>query len=56
MSNIGFLETMLQYYLPGLEVSSLDDDEFANKIGWLFQIRQMEKVDQISSVIKNLIQ
>jgi hypothetical protein len=54
MTDTGFLETLLEYYLPGLDVSLLTDEQMAAKLGWLFKIRQMEREDQAVNVMNNL--
>jgi hypothetical protein len=45
---------MLEYYLPGLDVSTLSDEQFIAKVGWLVQIRQLEAADQVNRVFKNI--
>ncbi len=55
VSNIGFLETMLEYYLPGLDASTLSEEQFINKMAWLLKIRGMEKEDNITNVLKNFL-
>lgn len=54
MNSIGFLETLLQYYLPGLDVSSLSETEFINKTAWLLRIRELEKENQVEATLKKL--
>jgi len=56
VSSIGFLETMLEYYLPGLDASKLSEKQFINKMAWLLKIREMEKQqDHIINVLKKVI-
>jgi len=45
---------MLMYYLPGLEVSKISEEEFINRMGYLLRIREMEKAEQIESVLKKM--
>ena len=45
---------MLQYYLPGLDTSALDEYEFISKVGHLLLIREMEKTQQVETTLKNL--
>lgn len=40
---IGYIETMLQRYLPGLDVSTLTDQQFARKYAQLKVILEKEK-------------
>lgn len=39
---IGYIETMLQRYLPGLDVSTLTDAQFARKYAQLNDILKKE--------------
>jgi hypothetical protein len=39
---IGFIETTIEYYLPGVDVSALSDRELATKFGHLQRIRELE--------------
>lgn len=38
----GFYETMVQYYLPGVDTSQLSDKALAMKIAHLAEIRKQE--------------
>ncbi len=46
---IGYLETLLEYFLPGLKHQELDDEAFAKKVAHLLYIRRQlteHKTDQ----------
>jgi hypothetical protein len=45
---------MLEYYLPGLDVSTLSEKRFIEKVAWLLKIRQLEAADQVNKVLKNI--
>jgi len=47
---------MLMYYLPGLEVSKISEQEFIQRMGYLLRIREMEQAEQINSTLKNTFQ
>lgn len=42
--SIGYLETMLEYHLPGLDHTALSDEEFAQKVAHLRYI--VDSTDQ----------
>jgi hypothetical protein len=42
---------MLEYYLPGLDVSSLTDGEWTQKVGFLLRIIKMEAESQIAKTL-----
>jgi K+/H+ antiporter YhaU regulatory subunit KhtT len=44
----------MRYYLPGLDVSAMSDEEFAQRMASLLQIRKMERAEQMEQTIKNL--
>lgn len=53
MGSIPFLESLVQYYFPRLDVSALDDDELAVKIAHMYKIRQMEAVSSADKILKS---
>lgn len=46
---------MLSYYRPGLDVSSLSDQQFITAIANLLRIREMEKVSSVENILKKFI-
>jgi hypothetical protein len=54
-SSIHFLNTMLEYYFQGLDVSSLTDREWTLKLAHLLKIRQMEAEGQIAQTLNKIL-
>jgi hypothetical protein len=46
---------MLEYYLPGLDASLLDDKAWINKMAWLLKIRIMEREEILLKNFESLI-
>jgi len=46
---------MLSYYRPGLDVSTLTEQEFIIEIAHLIVIRRMEQQDQVNKALKGIL-
>jgi len=42
---------MLMYYLPGLEVSKISDNEYVERLAHLLKIREMEQKELIAKTL-----
>ena len=55
VNDVRFFNTMLEYYLPRLDVSNLSDAAYSLKIAHLLKIRQMEAAGQVENVLSKLL-
>jgi hypothetical protein len=46
---------MLEYYFPGLDVSSLTDGEFIQRLAHLYVIRKMEADGQVEKTLSKIL-
>lgn len=46
------LETMIEYYLPGLDASTMSDHEFVTKAAMLLKIRSDEKDSELNNLLQ----
>jgi hypothetical protein len=52
----GFFETMIEYFLPGINASLLTDKQMAIKLGHLHRIRKMEgNEDEVMKKLLNIL-